>query len=340
MRKFARIRRHVDVTEMKNGIALRMVLAGLLLFIFCSNGPAGEKKLREIALKEVLSIGALDDDLLYMWAGITTDEEGNIYISDAMDYSIKKFGSSGQLLNKVGRRGQGPGEFLAPRLLASWNGMLYATDQTLSGVQVFDENLIYKYKIPFKWPISDIKALPDIRIAVISFSMGRGSELFILDHSGAILGGLDYGNKQETLLLNNADLEIDQEGNLYLAYSFQDRIEKWTSSGEKIWAQNLLGIKKIEQKKVDKFMVPTKVTYKNILLDNLDNREYLFILSGHLAENPSRDIFVLNNDGEHLTTFTLPEASHCIHLDRRGFLYSRANEGVTLKKYKLHYVYE
>ncbi len=325
---------------MKNTKVLRLALAGLLLFIFCSIGSQGEQKLREIALEEVLSIGTLDDDLLYMWAGIATDEEGNIYISDAMDYSIKKFSSSGQLLKKVGRRGQGPGEFLAPRLLASWNGQLFAIDQTVSGVQVFDHELNYKYKVPFKWPISDIKVLSDNFIAVISFSMGRGSELFILNHLGVVLNQLDYGNKQETLLLNNADIEIDQKGNIYLAYSFQDRIEKWTLSGENIWVQKLLGIKKIEQEKVDKFMVPKNVTYKNVILDNLDNREYLLILSGHLADKPSRDIFVLDSDGEHLMTFTLPEASHCIHLDEQGFLYSRANEGVTLKKYKLHYVYE
>lgn len=325
------------MTMMENKSTINLVVAALTLFLLCGIETVAEKKLQKIDLKEVLSIGTLDDDLLYMWAGITTDEENNIYVSDAMDYSLKKFGSSGQLLNKVGRRGQGPGEFLAPRLLASCKGLIYATDQSQTGIQVFDESLLYKYKIPFKWPISGLKVLSDSRIAVISFSMGRGSELFLLNRLGVILRRLDYGNKQETLLLNNADVDIDQEGNAYLAYSFQDRIEKWSLSGTKIWAQNLLGTKRIAQKKVDKFVVPTKVTYKSILLNT---QGLLFILSGHLAENPSRDVFVLTKDGEHLTTFTLPEPSHCIHLDRHDFLYSRANEGVTLKKYKLHYAYK
>jgi len=325
------------MTMIQNKLANTLVVTVLTLFLFCGIAIEAEEKLKEITLEEVLSIGTLEDDLLYMWAGITTDEENNIYVSDAMDYSLKKFGSSGQLINKVGRRGQGPGEFLAPRLLASGRGFLYATDQSQSGIQVFDENLAYQYKIDFKWPISGLKVLSNSRIVVISFSMGRGSELFLLNRLGVILDRLDYGNKQETLLLNNADVDIDQEENVYLAYSFQDRIEKLSLSGTKIWAQNLLGMKKIAQKKVDKFVVPTKVTYKSILLNT---QGLLFILSGHLAENPSRDVFVLTKDGEHLTTFTLPEPSHCIHLDKHDFLYSRANEGVTLKKFKLHYVYK
>jgi hypothetical protein len=305
--------------------------------VFCSTTAIGEKRLQRIALKEVLSIGTLEDDLLFMWAGIATDEQGNIYISDAMDYSIKKFGSSGQLLKKVGRRGQGPGEFLAPRLLASSSGFVFATDQTITGIQVFDEDLVYKYKIPFKWPISDIKALSDSRVAVISFSMGQGSELYVLNHLGIVLGKLDYGSEEDTLLLNNADLEIDPTDSVYIAYSFQDRIEKWALSGERIWTRKLLHIKKIVKQKVDKFVVPTKVTFKNVVLDG---RGHLLVLSGHVAENPSRDVFVLSLTGEHILTFTLPEPSHCIHLDAQGFLYARANEGVTLKKYKLQYLYD
>ena len=42
---------------------------------------------------------------------IATDSKGNIYVTDMMDYSVKKFSNKGKLIKKAGRKGQGPGEF-------------------------------------------------------------------------------------------------------------------------------------------------------------------------------------------------------------------------------------
>ena len=44
-----------------------------------------------ISLDEVLSIGSLDDDDLFMLVGIVSDSSKRIYVTDAMDYSIKVF---------------------------------------------------------------------------------------------------------------------------------------------------------------------------------------------------------------------------------------------------------
>jgi len=60
------------------------------------------------------------------------------------------------------------------------------------------------------------------------------------------------------------------------------------------------------------------------------------VLGGGLSKNKGRDVYVLNQEGEYLTTFTLPEDSHLIYFDSRDNLYARANSGVTLKKFKLH----
>ena len=83
--------------------------------------------------------------------------------------------------------------------------------------------------------------------------------------------------------------------------------------------------------------LPTKLVYKDIALDSSGN---VFILGGSFSKNPSSDIYVLSPEGELLTTITLPETSHCIYIDSRNFLYSRANEGVTLKKFRLKYIYK
>ena len=115
-------------------------------------------------------------------------------------------------------------------------------------------------------------------------------------------------------------------------YNYQDKIEKFDRKGKKLWSRKLLGVKKVKKEEIASFVLPSKLIYKDIVLDDSEN---IFILGGSFSRNPSRDVYVLNPEGQLLTTLTLPDTSHCIHIDSQGYLYSRANEGVTLKKFKI-----
>ncbi|MGB6866412.1 MAG: 6-bladed beta-propeller, partial [Candidatus Aminicenantaceae bacterium] len=86
----------------------------VLLVVCVSSTLASENASLKVTLEEVLSVGSLDDDTLFQWVGVTVDSYGQIYVTDAMDYSLKKFDADGKLLQKAGGKGQGPGEFLAP----------------------------------------------------------------------------------------------------------------------------------------------------------------------------------------------------------------------------------
>jgi DNA-binding beta-propeller fold protein YncE len=287
----------------------------------------------KLQLEEVLSIGTFEDDTLYMWAGVAADSTGNIYVTDSMDYSLKKFGSSGQLVKRVGRKGQGPGEFSAPRLLAASGDRLFTTDQGIPGIQMFDTRLKFQARIPFRLPISDIAALSDNRLAVVPLTVGGSGKVMIINPSGEILKEFTYAETQEKIsLLNITDVAVAPDGTIYLAYSFKDRIECWSPDGLRIWSRRLLQIKNIPEHKVGRFSVPAEVCFKTIALDSSGR---LYVLSGSRTPHPSRDVFVLSQNGDHLATFTLPDPSHCIYIDSRDFLYARANEGVTLKKYRL-----
>lgn len=287
----------------------------------------------EVRLEEVLSIGSLDDDALFMWAGVAADGDGFVYVTDAMDYSLKKFDPSGRLVKRTGRKGQGPGEFLAPRFLAASCRYLFATDQTLSGIQMFDKNLGFVSRIPFNRPISDIAAISENTLAVVPFSMGGAGTIVLLDAQGRVLKEILYAEPESKLsIFNVADLEIDPSGDILLAYTFRDKIEKWSRAGQRIWSMQLLNLKDVKEKKIAQFTVPTDVMYKTITSDSSGR---IYVLSGNLTDHPSRDVFVLDPDGGHVATFVLPEPSHCIYIDSHDFFYSRANEGVTVIKFRL-----
>lgn len=294
------------------------------------------EQLKKITLEEVLSIGSLDDETLFQWAGVAVDSEGNIYVTDAMDYSLKKFDPKGNFIKKAGGRGQGPGEFMAPRLLGCSGNLLYATDQKLMGFQVFDTELNFIRRVRIKIFISDLKILSDSRIAAASMAADDLPAVFIFDSEGELLQKIVYSEKKMPLLMDAVSFDFDEEGNLYLAYSFQDRVEKWSRKGKRIWSRKLLNIRKVKREKISTLVVPTEIVFKDVALDR---QGYVFVLGGHFSPNRSRDIYVLHPDGRHLTTFALGDSSHCIHIDQKNFLYARANEGVTLKKFRMHYIY-
>ncbi len=67
----------------------------------------------------------------------------------------------------------------------------------------------------------------------------------------------------------------------------------------------------------------------------VDNEGRVLVLAGGRSKHPAREVRIFDAHGEPLPGFTLPEPSHCLYVDSRGFLYTRANAGVTLKKYRL-----
>ena len=54
-------------------------------------------------------------------SSVTTDEDGNVWVADAQSHDIRVFRPDGSLLRRIGREGQGPGEFLSLYSLA-WVG--------------------------------------------------------------------------------------------------------------------------------------------------------------------------------------------------------------------------
>lgn len=293
--------------------------------------PQSESQIT-IRLSEVLSIGSFEDDTLFQWVGVAVDEESDIYISDTMDYKIKKFDASGKLTAMKGRRGQGPGEFLSPRSLALSHGKVYVIDENIPGIQVFDDRLNFIYRIPFRMPISDLEIGSNDLIYAASLSYNKQGVLFCLDQEGNLIHEIEYSDKKKDILMNFVSFEIDANKCLYLAYNFEDKIVKLEPDGNPIWSTNIFKKIKNNKERVGDITLLTKIIYKDIALDSTGR---VFVLGGDFSKNRGKDVYVLDPGGSLITTFTLPESSHCIYIDHQDYLYSRANEGVTLKKFKM-----
>lgn len=300
-----------------------------------SNGDSLFKQNKEIIrLEQFLTLGSLEDDLLFQWIGVTVDMAGNIFVTDSLDYSLKKFSSDGNLLKKRGGRGQGPGEFMAPRLLEASANYLYVTDHLKSGIQVFGKDLQFVRHIPVQAPLTDFCVLEDNNIAVAPLSVNSPSQILFFDEEGNINRVMKIGKNNAELIMDQFSFAIGDHHNVYVVYTFQDKIEKYNKEGAKLWSTTLLGVKSINKEKISGFTLPTDIVYKDV---DLDSRGNIYILGGSFSANRSRDVYVLNSEGSQISTLTLPDTSHCIYIDKKDFLYSRANAGVTLKKFLMKY---
>ena len=324
---------------MKHKETLGLILFLLLMVAGINSSHARDRSLfhqdeYDIHLDLLLTLGSLEDDLLFQWVGVNVDRLGHIYVTDALDYSIKKFSWDGNLLKKSGGRGQGPGEFMAPRLLDASEKYLYVTDQLNSGIQVFDKDLQYVHRIPIQTPVSDFQVLHDEAIAVASLRVFSPLKINIYNASGRINRTLTVVEHPTDVIMDQFNFVCDDSGNIYVVYLFKDKIEKFDNRGKRLWSIGLVGIRTVKKKEISGYVLPTEILYKDV---DLDSRGNVFILGGHSSSHPSRDVFVLNPEGFLLTSFTLPDTSHCLYIDEKDCLYTRANAGITLKKFKMRY---
>jgi len=86
-------------------------------------------------------VGEFGHDVLKRPTGLARDpQRGRIYVADTHAHDIKVFADDGKLLEVIGQRGEGAGEFNSPTHLAFAFDKLYVTDTLNSRIQILDEH--------------------------------------------------------------------------------------------------------------------------------------------------------------------------------------------------------
>ncbi len=307
-------------------------LAGSLILSTLGLQAAEEPRWR---LEEVLSIGGLKSDLLSMWVGLAVDADGFLYLTDNVQNSLMKFDPQGKLVKKTGRRGGGPGEFLAPRQVDVSAQSVYVVDGKIPAIQVFDKDLKYQRRIPLSFAVIEIQALPDNSLAVpgVPLIKSEAGKVIILDQTGRPLRSVAFIRPDKADATSMSNFIFAPGGEMYAAFSWLDRIVKVDAQGHTVWAKSLFDPDQVKASKKSFLGMSPSMTFKDVALDP---KGRLFVLGGSFSQNPNRDVYVLSpDDGRLLETLTLPQSSHCITIDRWGYLYSRADKGSTLKKFRI-----
>jgi len=85
------------------------------------------------------ALGSFGEGVLERPTGVVRDAANQrIYVVDTRAHNIKLFDDDGRLIDIIGQRGEGPGEFNAPTHIALDGDRLYVTDTLNARVQVLD----------------------------------------------------------------------------------------------------------------------------------------------------------------------------------------------------------
>jgi len=96
----------------------------------------------KVSIELVRTIGDVDSDdenlAFNSPADLAVDAAGNIYIADSRNTRIQVFGPEGRYLRTIGRKGQGPGEFMSTRSIDfDGEGRLHVLTESSLLVPVF-----------------------------------------------------------------------------------------------------------------------------------------------------------------------------------------------------------
>lgn len=303
----------------------------LIAFIIVGSILSGANAFR---IKLNLTIGNEEDSLFYRWVSVAADDEGNMYVTDMMDCSLKKFDSRGNFIKKAGRKGQGPGEFTTPAVIRYYGGRLYVSEQQMFGIQIFDRELNFIKKIPFNIPIVDFIVFNENKILLLS-SMSDG--YCYVDAKGTIDKKMVFRQDfSKNMFMRMKMAAVDNDNNKYLLSVFQGMLEKYDKNDKHLWTLKLKNTpNEIKFEKAITGMsveFPLKMLYKGVAVDK---NGWVLVLIGQADTNSSRSIIILDPSGRQAGEVLLPEASHCLYCDKNNRIYVGRNQGTSLKVYTL-----
>jgi sugar lactone lactonase YvrE len=225
---------------------------------FVHNSKAGIwGKNPRIALELMRTLGEVEakdqNFAFYLPSDIAVDANGNLYVLDSGNHRIQKFSPDGNYIATFGRQGQGPAEFFFPLSLEiDTKGYLYVSDPNNQRIVVLTpEGKDHKVIKVMDDSVSDIVWLSSGRLAMggRSWFLRFGDEkekaetlprlIKILGLDGEVVRKVGIQHDFKNFLLNrfgnSVQFAVDSKEQVYLAFLFQNRVEKYSPEGRLLW---------------------------------------------------------------------------------------------------------
>jgi hypothetical protein len=333
----ARIFNAVHRVQYYHHINYIVLMSQIFISTIAISRPRQEKP--PVTIKEILSIGGNGEFIRI--EEVTSDQHGNIYVTDAYRYSVKKFSPTGTLLEEYGKRGNDPADFrTSPYKIICHDKTVAVATKGSGYIQLFINNFVFIGRILLPGAITDIIFDHHGRIVagIIPYDQSEHRILFLLDKSGKIIASTPSYKKEEGPAFNMMHITAGKENTIIVAYRFINTVAIYTD----------------ELKLIKTFTVPDllpeapyrtgtseeigKIPEGDLIKDvGTDPNGNIFILGGDFNDTPNRIVYLFDPGGNYLARFHLPQKSGILYIDNYGNIYTRENERIIFKKYCMTY---
>jgi DNA-binding beta-propeller fold protein YncE len=288
----------------------------MLSFFFCLPAFVEEEPFSK-ELNLLNKFGGLDvpsEQILANPCDIAISSKGFIYVLDSEDNNLKVFEKDGIFFKCIGRKGQGPGEFVRPWTVSIAEDNICITDTGNRRVQIFSKDGMYlrSYKVPVGYGVG--LAFDEKGSLYLNTKGFRSPKLISAhDNQGNLL--MEFGNLEGDLIefydftqikeqikegkipdsfKNDILLITDRIGNLFAVHRALNKIKKFSPKGKLLYEEEI---------KADEY----KNIYNSFLQKNASEESpsmfWALYYVNDLAMDESGNLYVLLNEPSRMVIY-------------------------------------
>jgi hypothetical protein len=212
-----------------------------------------------VKLELIGKIGKLESedekDILYDPVDAARLSNGDILILEGNGCAVKRYNKDHEFISSFGHKGQGPGDFISPFLLRpnTKRNKLYVADNKISWFSPDGRNEgsfrpkkgIGGSSISEQYRTSGMAVLSGARVVLPNDTStwedsGERKLLSVYDKTGTVIRSFgavkQYDDPNLTLNANVAYFTNDNNDNIFIAYAFQNKIDKYSQDGQMIFS--------------------------------------------------------------------------------------------------------
>ncbi|TEU16266.1 MAG: phospholipid carrier-dependent glycosyltransferase, partial [Anaerolineales bacterium] len=164
---------------------------------------------------------------------LAVDGQDNVYVADTGFSRIIKYSPDGIQLEVFGAQGSGEGQLMEPVGLAiDVNGDIYVADVSNQRIQRLDDMGRYLDS----WPLALSESVNGTHLALgddgLLYATEPSRQRFVVFKDGKVVGRWGQGSQGSGQFDRPTDLALDGRGYLYVADTYNHRVQKWKVSGE------------------------------------------------------------------------------------------------------------
>lgn len=242
---------------------------------------------------------------VYLWRpiGLNSLLNGNIVVYDQKACHILMFDQQGTYIRKIGKKGQGPGEFSNILCLFATPKNIIVGDTGNMRLQFFDlkGNYVRGFRI-FKTFRNIAISNNELIYAVPLRSHPESLLVDILDNTGKLLtsfGEARFGSKSNWLIPNMIIISINDKDELFTAYESFPLVSKYSKKGDLLAEYKLKHIVMREKEKINLNRIKKKRPLMTVIFSIRASTEGFYILQNF----PRTEILEYDNNGRLLNDY-------------------------------------